>query len=129
MRLAGRNASRRAGSARRPAALAVLLAVLALSACLAPGAPDPTGTAPIGNLERVTAQGDGIRLQGWVADPDTPDPITISVSSEQKLRRAVADLPRPDVAAAYPGLGPNHGFDFRYPGVAIFSRRTPCSYG
>lgn len=107
---------------RRPRSRYLLLPLLAVlllaTACLGPGEVDPTGTAPIGSLDAVFADGDGIRIRGWVADPDTAAPIQLSVSSEQRLLKPMADLPRPDVAAVYPGLGPNHGFDFRYPGLA-----------
>lgn len=109
----GRRRRARAGGAA--VALAALAAVA--GACLAPGEHDPTGTAPFGNLESVRADGDGIRVVGWVADPDTTAPIAVTLSSNQRTITAVAGLHRPDVGAAHPRVGPNHGFDVRYPGL------------
>jgi hypothetical protein len=103
-------------SGRRTGLVAVVsTAALVAGACLPPGAPDPTGTAPVGNLEQVVGERGGLRVRGWVRDPDTSAPIPVSVSSNQRVIAALADLPRPDVTAAFPGAGPNHGFDVVYP--------------
>jgi hypothetical protein len=93
------------------------LATLVLSGCLGPDAPDPTGTAPFGHLDSVVAAGDGFRAVGWVADPNTRAPITVTVSSEQRTVKAVAGLSRPDVGRAHPEVGSDHGFDVRFPGL------------
>ena len=95
----------------------VAVAAVALSGCLGPDQPDPTGTAPFGHLDRVVPESGGFRAIGWVADPDTSAPITVSVSSEQRPVTATADLERPDVAAAHPSLGPRHGFDVSFGGL------------
>ena len=52
----------------------IVLAVMAagaLAGCLGPGEADPTGTVPIGSLERVVPMAGGFRVIGWAADPDT----------------------------------------------------------
>lgn len=93
------------------------LTVVAGAGCLGPDTPDPTGTAPFGRLDGMVADGDGVRVLGWVADPDTANPIQVTVMSNQRAIYGAADRARPDVAAAVPGVGPYHGFDIRYPGL------------
>ncbi|HPU39057.1 MAG TPA: DUF4185 domain-containing protein [Microthrixaceae bacterium] len=98
----------------------IVLAVMAagaLAGCLGPGEADPTGTVPIGSLERVVPMAGGFRVIGWAADPDTAAPVAVSVSSEQRLVKGTADLVRYDVGAAYPRLGAGHGYDIRYQGL------------
>jgi len=61
------------------------------------------------------AQG-GVRVAGWAIDWDTKNPVTVTVTVDgQTAGSAVANLPRSDIAAARPGMGPNHGFDFVVP--------------
>jgi len=98
---------------RRAAAISVIVPLLVLTACLGPNEFDPTGTAPIGRLDLVHADGASIRLVGWALDPDTLDPIDVVISVRQQGSTHRADRPRPDVAAAIPTHGPNHGFDIR----------------
>lgn len=95
--------------------LAVGLIPLAalLSACLGPDEFDPTGTAPLGRLDLVHADGASIRLVGWALDPDTRASIDVVISVRQQTSTHRANLSRPDVARAYPSHGPNHGFDIR----------------
>ena len=83
------------------------LATATAAGCLAPDAADPSGTAPVGRLDAVFADGDGIRVRGWARDPDVPGPVTVTMSSEQRTRTFVADQFRLDVG--------RHGFDVRYP--------------
>ena len=76
---------------------------------------DPRGTLDV-------AQG-GIgtfSVRGWAFDPDAPtSPLGIHVyvggppgSGAEGYAPGTTSSPRPDVAAAYPGVGPNQGFDF-----------------
>lgn len=95
----------------------VVMAAGALTGCLGPGEPDPTGTVPIGSLERVVPMAGGFRVIGWAADPNTSGPVAVSISSEQRLLKGTADLVRYDVGVAYPQLGAAHGFDIRYQGL------------
>jgi hypothetical protein len=90
--------------------LLVALAVVFVAGCLAPDAADPTGRAPVGRLEAVFADGDGIRVRGWAADPDLAAPVVVTMSSEQRSRTFVADVVRDDVG--------RRGFDARFPGLA-----------
>src|SRR5689334_5097743 len=84
----------------------VAVAAAALTGCLAPDEPDPTGSAPIGHLDGVIPVQGGFRAVGWVADPNTTAPIEVTVSSEQRQVKGLADRDRPDVGAARPDLGP-----------------------
>jgi len=71
------------------------------------------GSPPIGDVNTmgVTAKRDGVAFTGWAIDPDTTSPINVEVTVDG-VRKAVvlANQPRPDVGAAYPASGPNHGF-------------------
>jgi hypothetical protein len=90
---------------------------------------------PIGNFESVTWQPDtGLRVAGWAADPDTNDPVAIHVYvNGVNTVIGPAARSRPDVAAAYPGFGPNHGFDAVVPApngttatVCVYAINTPA---
>ena len=94
---------------------------------------------PIGNYEEAVPVGlRGIQLTGWTLDPDA---LTTAV----QLRIVVdgtpagtvqADRARPDVAAAFPGVGEAHGFrttvGMPWPGthqVCVFAGNTAGSAG
>jgi hypothetical protein len=63
-------------------------------------------------VETVAGGRSAIRVQGWAVDFDTNAPISVHVYVDGAwAAQAVADRSRPDVAAAIPGMGPNHGFD------------------
>lgn len=100
---------------RATSAVSVLAAVIVLTGCLGPDEYDPTGHAPIGRLDLAVASGASIRVSGWAIDPDTAAPVDVMVSVQSKAVAHRASLPRPDIAAVYPGHGPNHGFDVRTP--------------
>jgi SpoIID/LytB domain protein len=65
---------------------------------------------PIGSLDVVSVAGGGIQVAGWALDPNTPDPIDVHVYVGATGTPVTADVPRPDIAAAVPGAGPDHGF-------------------
>lgn len=100
-------------SQRRAVTIALALAItLVAAACrLEPGEHDPDGTAPIGNLEVLWAQGQSVRIIGWTLDPDVAQPINVMVSANGRETAYTANLGRPDVGAAYPRHGSDHGFD------------------
>jgi hypothetical protein len=67
--------------------------------------------SPFGNLEHTWTGPGTIRVQGWVLDPDDTGPVQVQVEVDGVVvTTATADVPRPDVAAVYPGYGPVHGF-------------------
>ena len=73
---------------------------------------------PFGNLDQVAVtrdeQGRPTQVQaiGWAVDLDTTDPLPVVLMADGKLvGQGTAGASRPDVAAAVPGYGENHGFD------------------
>ena len=66
--------------------------------------------SPFGNVESVRAVAGAIAVKGWAIDPDTAAPIYVWATLDGAGRHLYANQPRPDVAAAYPGAGPDHGF-------------------
>jgi hypothetical protein len=66
---------------------------------------------PTGNLEIAWPAPGAIQVAGWALDADTPDPIPVHVYVDGTFRGAyVASGNRPDVGAAYPSMGSDHGF-------------------
>ena len=71
----------------------------------------PTGS-PLGAVEALLVGPDSVRVIGWAADPDTPDPVNLHLRLDGELWGAVrANDPRPDI----PGYGGNGGFDVEIP--------------
>lgn len=68
---------------------------------------------PYGHLDAVGRAGNttNLRLAGWAIDPDTTAPISVLATVDGKPDGTfVANLPRADVARAYPGTGTAHGY-------------------
>lgn len=88
----------------------------------------PTGSrAPIGGMDVTTPDSGEIQVNGWTIDPDTRDPIDVHIyvdGAPAAVTRANAF--RPDVGAAYPGFGNNHGISARV--VAPTGRHQVCAY-
>jgi len=67
---------------------------------------------PFGNVEQTAPTKRGVRVTGWVIDPDTPAATDVHVYLDGRFAGyATASGPRPDVAGAYPAFGGAHGFD------------------
>ena len=74
------------------------------------------GGIPFGHLEAVLGDAGAVTVSGWAIDPDSADPINVDVWVDGAFTAKItADVARPDVAAAYPAYGPNHGFDDSIP--------------
>lgn len=87
----------------------------------------PGGSRPTGNIDSVSTSPGQITVQGWTADPDEPaSPLTVYVDVDGALTPAVAGAARPDVAAAFPALGPDHGISTTLPAAA--GDHTVCVY-
>ncbi len=69
----------------------------------------PTGD-PIGSVDESTPVAGGIRVRGWVIDPDTAASTQVHIYVGSKLVVLDANTSRPDVGLHYPGYGDNHGF-------------------
>jgi hypothetical protein len=68
-------------------------------------------TAPVGNWEAIQVDGSVLSVAGWALDPDaSATSSTVHVYVDGVGQAVAAGRSRPDVAAAYPGAGPAHGF-------------------
>lgn len=87
-----------------------------------------TGGSPTGNLESATDARGAIHVGGWALDPDTSLPIGVGAWVDgQFVTSAFAANERPDIGAAFPGLGSAHGFDFTF--GSLSGRHTVCVAG
>jgi hypothetical protein len=103
---------------------ALVVAVLLGAGSLLPLAPAqavaPTSPhRPVGALESATKVpgADAYRFVGWVADEDVAGPIHFAVRIDgvpQQVDDSLADGLRPDVGAAYPGTGDQHGYTYEW---------------
>jgi hypothetical protein len=102
------------------------------------GTPPVGESDPIGKLELSgSPQAGQLRVKGWAFDPEVPtETLAINVyvggregqkGVESYELGAIANLSRPDVAAAHTTAGPSHGFDTRV--VTVKSGPEPvCVY-
>jgi len=82
----------------------------------------------IGTLDNVNSKPGGVQVRGWTIDQGTADPTNVRITVDGvKVYEGSADVPRPDVGAAYPAFGPNHGFD-QFVATAA-GRRQVCVVG
>ncbi len=83
---------------------------------------------PYGHLDEVVAGPASVTVRGWAIDPNVAGPIFVHVYVQGRFSGEVlAGNPRPDVAAAFPGYGPNHGFEVTINGVTQ-GARDACVY-
>jgi hypothetical protein len=76
------------------------------------------GTRPGGRVDTLQLVSGGARIRGWTIDPNTAAPLRVHYYLNGVAMAGVtADKARPDVGAAHPGWGPNHGFDDVLTGV------------
>ncbi len=65
-----------------------------------------------GSLDLTEVVGGGVHVAGWAIDWDTNSPVSVDIYIDGKVASTItANLYRPDIANAYPGMGPYHGFD------------------
>ena len=75
------------------------------------GATVQVGQLPTGNWESVSVAGPALTMTGWTFDPDAVnDAVTVQVDVDGQRTPVTADQSRPDVGAAFPGVGDGHGF-------------------
>ncbi len=73
--------------------------------------------SPTGKIDRADRlDGSQVRIRGWAGDKDLGvGAVVVRIYIDGKwVTSRPADLPRPDVAAAHPDLGPDHGFDITF---------------
>jgi spore germination protein YaaH len=77
----------------------------------------PAGTAPIGDLNTVQAQGSAVYVVGWALDPEFDLPVTVQVSVNGGTWSGpiIARNRRDDVATNVAGADPLHGFEASVP--------------
>ena len=83
---------------------------------------------PIGSVDALTAGPGKVSAAGWAIDPDTSAPIIVQMYIDGRANALTwANLSRPDVGAAYPSYGPNHGYNLTM--ATTPGRHTVCLYG
>jgi SpoIID/LytB domain protein len=65
---------------------------------------------PGGSLDSVVRVPGGLQIAGWALDPDTANPVDIAATAGSEVTFLTANGSRPDVGAAFPGYGDQHGF-------------------
>jgi uncharacterized protein YkwD len=89
--------------------------------------PAPSGST-IGNLDSTWRQPGSIGVFGWAIDPDTTASIPVHIYVDGRFAAlGAADVGRPDIAAAYPSYGANHGFQIAVP--VSGGTHQICAYG
>ena len=81
-----------------------------------PPPPPPTPTLSV-DMARQTPDRGSLHVVGWTAQSSSPTtPLTVRISVDGGSATSVtANVSRPDVAAAFPSYGPNHGYDVTVP--------------
>lgn len=72
-----------------------------------------TTFVPIGNIDAATVTGNTVTLSGWALDQDLPTEairVHLWVDGSTWGGETLANLPRADIATAFPGAGPGHGW-------------------
>ena len=80
---------------------------------------------PFGNVDAITTSDRDLTVQGWALDPDASSPIDAHVYVDGVGVSTSANLPRPDIAAAF-GNGERHGFTVTVP--QGLGPHTVCTY-
>jgi hypothetical protein len=82
---------------------------------------------PRANWEVLSASGSSLTVSGWALDPDWPTTASaVHVYVDGGGTALVANGSRPDVGAAFPGAGNNHGFSWS--GSVAPGRHQVCVY-
>ncbi|MBD8538755.1 hypothetical protein [Frigoribacterium sp. CFBP 8751] len=81
---------------------------------------------PVGNLEVLSGGKGALTLKGWALLPGKTTTVPVHVYVDGAGSAHSADTSRPDVANAYPGTGPAHGFQITLP--ATPGPHQVCSY-
>jgi subtilisin family serine protease len=87
----------------------------------------PSGN-PFGSLDSAVGGPGTITASGWVIDPDTAGAVQLHTYVDGKWGGlGWANTSRPDVGAAFPGYGNNHGYRISIGGLSPGTRRV-CIY-
>lgn len=85
-------------------------------------------STPIGSVDRLHQVPGGVQFDGWALDPDTASAIDVHTYAGRSGVASNAGLVRNDIATAFPGYGPNHGFSAVAP-VTAGGVQDMCTYG
>ena len=88
---------------------------------------DVLSGSPFGFVDVVEAGPGFVHVAGWVLDPDSSGSVDVHAYVGATGTALRADIPRPDIDAAFPGYGAVHGFDARIPVPSGFHQ--VCLYG
>jgi len=81
--------------------------------------PQLDATRPYGGIDLLAAGGGTITTAGWTVDRTVAGPNDVTLLLDGNPATTFrADGSRPDVAATFPGVGPDHGFSRTVGGVA-----------
>jgi hypothetical protein len=85
-------------------------------------------SAPFGQLDDVQVVNGVTIIGGWSIDPDAPATTlpTHFYLDGRYYGQTAASTPRPDVGAAFPGAGPDHGYTGYF--ILPAGRHTVCTY-
>jgi hypothetical protein len=68
------------------------------------------GASAIGSVDRIEYADGRIHVAGWALDLESVGAIPVAVTIAGNRETLLATWRRDDIAAAYPGYGPDHGF-------------------
>jgi hypothetical protein len=109
----------RGAKMRRPMWVRLVLLSILLGSAAAGGAQTRpvapvNNRPPVGSLDQIDTKG---QVAGWSADDDRPSsPVQVVLAVDGVVLATVAaNVPRPDVTAAFPKFVGNHGFVFTLP--------------
>jgi hypothetical protein len=90
---------------------------------------DNVSTAAFGSFDAAAqTSGDNVMVAGWAIDPKTNAPISVAVYVDGVIATdALANASRPDVGAAFPTYGANHGYFISVP-IATLGTHTVDIY-
>lgn len=83
---------------------------------------------PVGFIDSVSSGPGEIKVSGWALDPDSSASISVHAYISGVGYPTVANLPRTDLAAHYPGLGTDHGYVISVP-PPTWGNAEVCLYG
>jgi len=74
-------------------------------------------SSPIGFIDSATAGLGTISVAGWTLDPESTSSISVQVTASGRSVTVVGDGFRPDIGAAFPTFGSNHGYSAQLTGM------------
>ena len=82
---------------------------------------------PVGSVDLIGQVLDGVSVGGWAFDPNTTDPISVDIYDNDVGTRIAASGSRPDIGAAFPGAGNEHGFGTFIQGDLVGEKHKVCA--